>query len=160
MVGESTKGEGWTGDSHRAAPHRDVIEGLLDPLQVAVAAAVGVLERARIDLVDDGVPPPHAEEATCANGYEKRKRGIPPGHNRVIHCKERSMIGMLIVVLFAALVYIILAALTGSAIVGAVLVLLAGLPTGGFGLGHRFGGGLMGGGRAGGGRLGRRGPRY
>jgi hypothetical protein len=54
------------------------------------------------------------------------------------------MIGMLIVVLFAALVYIILAALTAStivAIVGAVLVLIAGIPSGGFGLGSRFGGG-------------------
>jgi hypothetical protein len=53
------------------------------------------------------------------------------------------MIGILIAVLFAALVYIILAALTGSAIVaivGAVLVLLAGIPSGGFGFGSRFGG--------------------
>jgi hypothetical protein len=40
-------------------------------------------------------------------------------------------------------VYILLAALTGSAIVaivGAVLVLLAGIPTGGYGLGSRWGG--------------------
>jgi len=53
------------------------------------------------------------------------------------------MVGMLITVLFAALVYFLLAALTGSAIVaivGAVLVLLAGIPSGGYGLGNRFGG--------------------
>jgi hypothetical protein len=39
-------------------------------------------------------------------------------------------------------------ALTGSAIVaivGAILVLLAGIPTGGFGFGSRFGGGHRGG---------------
>jgi hypothetical protein len=53
------------------------------------------------------------------------------------------MVGILIAVLFAALVYIILAALTGSAIVaivGAILVLLAGIPSGGFGFGGRWGG--------------------
>ncbi len=53
------------------------------------------------------------------------------------------MIGILITVLFAALVYVILAALTGSAIVAivaAILVLLAGVPSGGFGFGSRFGG--------------------
>jgi hypothetical protein len=53
------------------------------------------------------------------------------------------MIGILIAVLFAALVYVILAALTGSAIVaivGAILVLLAGVPSGGFGFGSRWSG--------------------
>jgi hypothetical protein len=53
------------------------------------------------------------------------------------------MIGILIAVLPAAVVHAILAALTGSAIVaiiGAVLVLLAGIPSGGFGFGSRFGG--------------------
>ena len=53
------------------------------------------------------------------------------------------MIGILITVVFAALVYVILAALTGSAIVAivaAILVLLAGIPSGGFGFGSRFGG--------------------
>jgi len=53
------------------------------------------------------------------------------------------MIGILLTVLFAALVYVLLAALTGSsivAIVGAILVLLAGVPSGGFGFGSRFGG--------------------
>ena len=53
------------------------------------------------------------------------------------------MIGILITVLFAALVYILLASLTGSAIVaivGAILVLFAGVPSGGFGIGSRFGG--------------------
>ena len=51
------------------------------------------------------------------------------------------MIGILIAVLFAALVYVILIAITGSAIlalIAAVLVLLAGVPTGGYGFGDRF----------------------
>jgi hypothetical protein len=52
------------------------------------------------------------------------------------------MIGMLIAVLFAALVYVILIAITGSAIlalIAAILVLIAGVPTGGYGFGDRFG---------------------
>jgi hypothetical protein len=57
------------------------------------------------------------------------------------------MVGILLTVLFAAVVYLILAALTGSAIVaivGAILVLLAGIPTGGFGVGSRWSGGRRG----------------
>jgi hypothetical protein len=53
------------------------------------------------------------------------------------------MIGVVIAVLFAALVYAICVALGLPAIVGivaAILVLLAGVPTGGYGLGSRFGG--------------------
>lgn len=52
------------------------------------------------------------------------------------------MVGTLITVLLAVLVYIILAAFTSSivAIVGAILVLLAGIPSGGFGLGGRWSG--------------------
>ena len=53
------------------------------------------------------------------------------------------MIGILLTVLVAALVYLILAAITGSAtvaIIGAVLVLIAGIPSGGFGFGNRWGG--------------------
>ena len=52
------------------------------------------------------------------------------------------MIGVLITLLVAALAYVLLVALTGSSIVGivaAVLILLAGIPSGGFGLGGRFG---------------------
>jgi hypothetical protein len=51
------------------------------------------------------------------------------------------MISALIAVLFAALVYVVLIALTGSgilALVAAILVLLAGIPTGGYGLGRRW----------------------
>jgi hypothetical protein len=54
------------------------------------------------------------------------------------------MIGILLTVLVAALVYLILAAITGSgivAIIGAVLVLIAGIPSGGFGFRSRWGGG-------------------
>ena len=53
------------------------------------------------------------------------------------------MIGILIAVLFAALVWAICVALGLPTIVGivaAILVLLAGVPTGGYGLGNRFGG--------------------
>jgi hypothetical protein len=52
------------------------------------------------------------------------------------------MIGMLLAILFAALAYAICVALGLPSIVGivaAILVLLAGFPTGGFGLGRRFG---------------------
>jgi hypothetical protein len=54
------------------------------------------------------------------------------------------VIGLLITLLVAALAYLLLVALTGSAIVGivaAVLILVAGIPSGGFGFGSRFGGG-------------------
>lgn len=53
------------------------------------------------------------------------------------------MIGILIAVLVAALVYALLIALTGSgilALIAAILVLIAGVPTGGYGFGDRFGG--------------------
>ena len=61
----------------------------------------------------------------------------------VIFEREWQVVGILIGVLIAALVYLILAALTGNtlvAAVGAILVLIAAIPTGGFGLGSRFGG--------------------
>jgi hypothetical protein len=54
------------------------------------------------------------------------------------------MIGILIAVLLAALVYFLCTALGLPVIVGiiaAILVLLAGIPTGGYGIGGRFGGG-------------------
>ena len=53
------------------------------------------------------------------------------------------MIGIVLAVLFAALVYAICVAVGLPAIVGivaAILVLLAGIPSGGFGVGNRFGG--------------------
>jgi uncharacterized membrane protein YgaE (UPF0421/DUF939 family) len=68
-------------------------------------------------------------------------RGQRPGEEQ--QRKESVVIGILIAVLFAALVYAICVALGLPAIVGiiaAVLVLLAGVPTGGYGLGSRFGG--------------------
>ncbi len=54
------------------------------------------------------------------------------------------MIGIFIAILLAALAYWVCLLLGLPAIVGliaAVLVLLAGIPTGGYGLGTRFGGG-------------------
>jgi hypothetical protein len=53
------------------------------------------------------------------------------------------MIGLLITLLVAALAYVLLVAITGSAIVGivaAILILIAGIPSGGFGFGSRYGG--------------------
>jgi hypothetical protein len=52
------------------------------------------------------------------------------------------MIGILIAVLLAALVYFLCMALglpSIVAIIAAILVLLAGIPTGGYGIGGRFG---------------------
>ena len=52
------------------------------------------------------------------------------------------MIAILIVAGVAAVVYLILTPLTGSTVVAAIaalLVLISGIPTGGFGLGGRFG---------------------
>ena len=52
------------------------------------------------------------------------------------------MVGLIITLLVAALAYVLLVALTGSAIIGivaAILILLAGIPSGGFGFGGRFG---------------------
>ncbi len=52
------------------------------------------------------------------------------------------MIGIVLAILFAALVYALCVALGLPSIVGivaAILVLLAGIPTGGYGLGSRFG---------------------
>ena len=51
------------------------------------------------------------------------------------------MIGIIIAVILAALVYFLCVALGLPAIVGiiaAILVLLAGVPSGGYGLGRRF----------------------
>lgn len=53
------------------------------------------------------------------------------------------MIGVLIAILFAAVVYALCVALglpSIVAIIAAILVLLAGVPSGGYGLGNRFGG--------------------
>ena len=53
------------------------------------------------------------------------------------------MIGILIAVLLAALVYMLCVALglpSIVAIIAAILVLLAGIPSGGYGLGSRWGG--------------------
>jgi hypothetical protein len=52
------------------------------------------------------------------------------------------MVGLLITILVAALAYLLLVAITGSSIVGivaAILILIAGVPTGGFGFGGRWG---------------------
>jgi hypothetical protein len=57
--------------------------------------------------------------------------------------KEGKMIGILIAIVLAAVAYWICMALGLPAIVAliaAVLVLLAGVPSGGFGFGSRFGG--------------------
>jgi hypothetical protein len=68
-----------------------------------------------------------------------------PAQRHLVTKREgvRKMIGILIAVLVAALVWAICVALGLPAIVGivaAILVLLAGIPSGGYGLGSRFGG--------------------
>ena len=52
------------------------------------------------------------------------------------------MIGILLTVLVAVLVYVLLAWLITPivGIIGAILVLIAGIPSGGFGFGNRWGG--------------------
>ena len=55
-----------------------------------------------------------------------------------------NIVGILITLLVAAVAYLLLVALGLPSIVGiiaAVLILIAGIPSGGFGLGGRFGGG-------------------
>jgi hypothetical protein len=73
------------------------------------------------------------------------------------------VIGIVIAIVVAALVYWLCMAIglpSIVAIIAAILVLLAGIPTGGYGFGSRWGGGgRWGGGRWGGGRWGA-GPRY
>jgi hypothetical protein len=53
------------------------------------------------------------------------------------------MIGILLTVLLAVVVFLILASLTTTlvGVVGAILVLIAGIPSGGFGFGSRWSGG-------------------
>ena len=53
-------------------------------------------------------------------------------------------VGLVITLIIAALAYLLLVAITGESIIGivaAILILLAGIPSGGFGLGGRFSGG-------------------
>ncbi len=72
-------------------------------------------------------------------------RPVGDGYLKGDHLQmERKLIGILIAVLLAALVYFLSGALGLPSIVGiiaAILVLLGGIPSGGYGLGSRFGGG-------------------
>jgi len=55
-----------------------------------------------------------------------------------------NIVGILITLLIAAVAYLLLVALGLPSIVGiiaAILILIAGIPSGGFGMGGRFGGG-------------------
>ena len=66
VVGDVVAGVGLRRHVERGEPDRvdaefgEVVEVLGDTRQVADAVAVGVGERARVDLVDHGVPPPVA----------------------------------------------------------------------------------------------------
>src|SRR5439155_177379 len=67
----------------------EVVESLRDPPQVADPVAVRILERARVDLVDDGVPPPHgrAQDRAKAPTWRRRPKrlcGLCP-HSRLTH---------------------------------------------------------------------------
>src|SRR5690606_32527857 len=55
------------------AERGDVVEPLDDPADVADAVAVRVRERARVDLVDDGGPPP--VRVAHRGGVRVRRRG-------------------------------------------------------------------------------------
>src|SRR5256885_1254842 len=84
-----------------------------------------------------GVNPSGGGNNPSGGGVRKLAKSTP------IEKEREKMIGVLIAVLFAALVYAICVAFGLSAIVGivaAILVLLAGVPSGGYGLGSRFGG--------------------
>jgi hypothetical protein len=50
----------------------EVVQARLDPGQVADPVAVGVLERARVDLVDDRVAPPGRGRPTVAFPAQRR----------------------------------------------------------------------------------------
>ncbi len=64
VVGDVVAAVGEFGRVERAEPERvdaergEVAEALGDALEVPESVAVGVGETARIDLVDDGLPPP------------------------------------------------------------------------------------------------------
>ena len=63
--------------------------------------------------------------------------------SKVLLEKGLEVIGILIAVLLAALVYALCVALglpSIVAIIAAILVLLAGIPSGGYGIGNRWGG--------------------
>jgi NhaP-type Na+/H+ or K+/H+ antiporter len=77
---------------------------------------------------------------TCVSGPRSRVHAgcLLDKTDKGVH---HTMIGVLIAVLLAALVYALCAALGLPgivAIVAAILVLLAGIPSGGYGLGRRF----------------------
>jgi hypothetical protein len=68
---------------------------------------------------------------------------VPRGEGKGVESKEVGVIGLLITILVAALAYLLLVAITGSTIVGivaAILILISGIPTGGFGFRSRWGG--------------------
>jgi hypothetical protein len=76
-----------------------------------------------------------------ADGFTRARTGTLGGARRGTEGRETLMIGVLIAILVAALVYALCLALGLPSIVGivaAILVLLAGIPSGGFGFGGRF----------------------
>jgi hypothetical protein len=64
VVGDVVAEIGHRGSEDRRQPYRidaergDIGQSLCDALEITNAVAVGILERARIDLVEDAVPPP------------------------------------------------------------------------------------------------------
>jgi thiol:disulfide interchange protein len=85
-----------------------------------------------LELLNRGNNPGRAEAKVLAAALGNPREGV------------LTMIGILIAVLVAALVWAVCVALHLPAIVGivaAILVLLAGIPSGGYGLGSRFSGG-------------------
>jgi hypothetical protein len=75
-------------------------------------------------------------------GHQPSSDFAAPGRTRRNHLRRGKMIGILIAIVLAALAYWVCVALGLPAIVAliaAVLVLFAGVPTGGYGFGSRFG---------------------
>ena len=74
VVGDVIAGVGLRGEEERGEPHRvdpelaEVVQSGGDARQVAQTIAVGVGERPRVDLVDDGVAPPVGVGAHMVSG--------------------------------------------------------------------------------------------
>jgi hypothetical protein len=87
------------------------------------------------------MPPPYNRGLTTYSGGYQGKRAAQAHQTKNEDKEGSALISVIIAVLFAALVYALCLALGLPAIVGliaAILVLLAGIPTGGYGIGRRW----------------------
>jgi hypothetical protein len=70
------RGEDWREPDRVDAEGGDVVEPCLDTREIADAVAVRILERSRIDLIDDAALPPGRSRAVSAHG----NRDVPSGN--------------------------------------------------------------------------------